>query len=64
MYNLNGNYFCKQKKWTSPQNVFNLIHYKKTANIIGIFATSCFLSSLAYKCTFFGTQCARFAGGD
>ena len=32
MYNLNENYFSKQKMLE--------IHYKKTANIVGIFATS------------------------
>ena len=44
MYNLNENYFCKQEKWESYQNVFNQVHYKKRGNLVGIFATFCLVT--------------------
>ena len=32
MNHLDENYFCKQKKWKSPQTVLNQMDYKKTLN--------------------------------
>ena len=65
MYNLNENYFCKQKMSESPQTVFYQTHYKKTANIVGIFSTS-YLVTLFRLVTHYccGHNGRRFARGD
>ena len=53
IYNLNENYFRKQIKRKSHKAVLNQVHYKKTANIVGIFATSrlvTFFCLITYFC--------------
>ena len=59
MSNLNENFICILKKLLSSQTAFNQIHYKKTANIVGIFATSRLV--MHFSC---GHNLRRFARGD
>ena len=40
MHNFNGTYFCKKTTWENCKTVFNQMNYKKTANRVGILATS------------------------
>ena len=49
MYNFFENYFRKQKKLEGSLTVFNQIHYKKTGNIVGVFATSRLVTNFSCK---------------